>query len=332
MENWDTFISHAGEDKDTVARPLAERLTKLGLRVWFDENELSIGDSLSRSIDKGLSHSNCGIVVLSPDFFKKDWPDYELRGLVAKSIGKKRTIYPLWHNVTREEVLDYSPSLADIFAENTSQSLDKIATKLVSAIRPDLHNKILRMNAYNNIKANSVLTREDPKKLHLSPVRHETLPEHFIHRVYLVKNVLFDVYPISVNDWVDGFQRDLVPSSELKTWESIAARYLRVCETMILKKKNKQHLYLSLLLSSMQMYEESIQQLQNFKPKQIKTIIDVLSKHLSVFSKIDVVDIQERDQANSLEKEAFFGDEVRIEEAYVASLSNVLNQGQAYEN
>ena len=34
---WDVFISHAGEDKDQVARPLAKRLTALGVRVWYDE-------------------------------------------------------------------------------------------------------------------------------------------------------------------------------------------------------------------------------------------------------------------------------------------------------
>jgi hypothetical protein len=30
---WDVFISHASEDHETVARPLAERLRAAGLRV-----------------------------------------------------------------------------------------------------------------------------------------------------------------------------------------------------------------------------------------------------------------------------------------------------------
>ena len=48
---FDIFISHASEDKDDLVRPLAEQLRPRGLRVWFDETELKLGDSLRRSID-----------------------------------------------------------------------------------------------------------------------------------------------------------------------------------------------------------------------------------------------------------------------------------------
>jgi hypothetical protein len=56
---WDVFISHASEDKDTVARPLAKLLEDKGLRVWIDEQQLRIGDSLSRKINDGLAFSRC---------------------------------------------------------------------------------------------------------------------------------------------------------------------------------------------------------------------------------------------------------------------------------
>jgi hypothetical protein len=36
MYKWDVFISHASEDKETVARPLAQCLERSGLRVWYD--------------------------------------------------------------------------------------------------------------------------------------------------------------------------------------------------------------------------------------------------------------------------------------------------------
>ena len=51
--DWDAFISHASEDKDQIARPLYLQLQKLGLRIWFDEFTLTVGDSLRGSIDKG---------------------------------------------------------------------------------------------------------------------------------------------------------------------------------------------------------------------------------------------------------------------------------------
>jgi TIR domain len=83
---YDAFISHATEDKDTVVRPLAAALVRLGFRIWLDETELHVGDSLRKSIDAGLSKSRYGIVVLSKAFFAKNWPKYELDGLVAREL------------------------------------------------------------------------------------------------------------------------------------------------------------------------------------------------------------------------------------------------------
>ena len=74
MDYYDVFVSHATEDKEEVARPIANALTEAGLRVWYDEFELRIGDSLRRKIDHGLARSRFGIVVLSPSFFAKKWP------------------------------------------------------------------------------------------------------------------------------------------------------------------------------------------------------------------------------------------------------------------
>lgn len=67
-KNYDVFICHASEDKEAFVRELAEALSKY-LRVWYDEFSLSLGDSLRRKIDYGISHSRYGIVVLSEDFF-----------------------------------------------------------------------------------------------------------------------------------------------------------------------------------------------------------------------------------------------------------------------
>lgn len=86
----DAFISHASEDKADFVRPLAEALTAVGFDIWYDDFALSVGDSLRQSIDKGLSGSRYGIVVLSAAFFAKNWPQYELNGLVAKEMDGKR--------------------------------------------------------------------------------------------------------------------------------------------------------------------------------------------------------------------------------------------------
>jgi len=114
--NYDLFISHASEDKNDFVRPLATTLAKFGVSVWYDEFTLSIGDSLSKSIDNGLVKSSFGLVILSPDFLKKGWPEYELRGLISKEVGSKKVILPVWHKLKREDLLSYSPYLADKYA------------------------------------------------------------------------------------------------------------------------------------------------------------------------------------------------------------------------
>jgi len=140
VRHWDVFVSHASEDKDTFVRPLATSLQALGLSVWYDEFSLQVGDSLSRSIDRGLAVSRYGVVVISPHFIRKRWPEYELRGLVAREIDEDRVILPIWHGVVHRMVLAFSPPLADKFAiETAGREAEDIAIELLRVIRPDLY-------------------------------------------------------------------------------------------------------------------------------------------------------------------------------------------------
>ncbi|MDO7836963.1 DUF1883 domain-containing protein [Sphingobium sp. HBC34] len=132
----DVFISHASEDKDEVVRPLAAALQAGGLDVWYDEFALKIGDSLRQKIDAGLANSRFGIVVLSRAFIKKGWTNYELDGIVSRSVNGEQAMLPIWHGITKQEVLDYSPSLADKVARNTaSYTLDEIAAEIIDLIQ-----------------------------------------------------------------------------------------------------------------------------------------------------------------------------------------------------
>lgn len=117
---YDVFISHASEDKDEVVRPLANAFVQKGVKVWYDEFEMKISDSLRRKIDKGLADSRFGIVVLSKDFIKKGWTNYKLDGIITKAVSGKQIILPIWHNITKKEVIDFSSSLADKLARNTA--------------------------------------------------------------------------------------------------------------------------------------------------------------------------------------------------------------------
>ena len=133
--DYDVFISHASEDKEVVVRPLAHALQKAGLHVWYDEFELKIGDSLRRKIDLGLAGSRFGIVVLSRSFFSKGWTNYELNGLVTRAVSGDQILLPIWHNVSKQEVMSFSPSLADKVARNTTMhTVDEIASEIAGLI------------------------------------------------------------------------------------------------------------------------------------------------------------------------------------------------------
>lgn len=131
---WDVFICHATEDKDDIARPLANALTARGLSVWYDEFSLKLGSSLRESIDRGLARSQFGVVILSSRFFEKHWPQKELNGLTTREADGSTVVLPVWHNIGFEEVRQYSPMLADRFAVTTSEGLDKVVQKIVEAM------------------------------------------------------------------------------------------------------------------------------------------------------------------------------------------------------
>lgn len=127
----DLFVCHASEDKDDVARPLTDVLTRRGRTVWLDELELTIGDSLRQRIDEGLRESRFGIVILSPSFFAKRWPQWELDGLAQREmLSGRKIVLPVWHRVTAEEVAAYSPPLAGRLAARTDGGLEAVADEI----------------------------------------------------------------------------------------------------------------------------------------------------------------------------------------------------------
>lgn len=132
---FDVFISHASEDKDDIVRPLANALKEEGLHVWFDEFELRIGSSLRQTIDRGIARSRFGVVVLSDSFFGKGWPAYELDGLVTRTVGGEQVLLPIWHGVTKQQVMDFSPSLADKLARSTAtHTVAEIAAEIAGVV------------------------------------------------------------------------------------------------------------------------------------------------------------------------------------------------------
>ena len=139
MSEWDAFISHASEDKDEVAVPLAAALERAGLLVWLDRQEIRVGDSLGDKVDDGLTHSAVAIVIVSPSFLASAWAQSELKAFVAMEETLHRTIiYPVWHRVDKATVVRRVPRLADRIAANTDEGIATVAVKILEVVlRPD---------------------------------------------------------------------------------------------------------------------------------------------------------------------------------------------------
>lgn len=134
--NVDFFISHASEDKKTVAEPLAIALQSMGATVWLDKFELTVGDSLRESLDYGLRSAKHGIVILSPIYFEKFWTKKELNALFAKSATSSKAILPIRHGISADEIAEYSPLLADIFSLSTeNNTIENIAEDIMRVLQ-----------------------------------------------------------------------------------------------------------------------------------------------------------------------------------------------------
>lgn len=119
---YDVFVSHAWEDKESFADEFVEELRKLDLRVWYDTSQIKWGDSMRAKIDDGLKKSRFGVVILSPDYIKegKYWTKAELDGLFQLESINGKMLLPVWHNLTKKEVMAYSPIIAGKLAMNTA--------------------------------------------------------------------------------------------------------------------------------------------------------------------------------------------------------------------
>lgn len=132
IKEYDVFISHSADDKDEYVSKLAEALKNVGIEIWYDSDSIGWGQSIRQSIDKGLSNSRYGIVVISPTFIEKYWTNYELDGILSKeSSTGRQIILPIWHNVTADQVKQYSHSLSGKLALNSAvNTIDDIVDNL----------------------------------------------------------------------------------------------------------------------------------------------------------------------------------------------------------
>ena len=85
------FLCHSSKDKPFV-RQLAKHLVFHGLKVWLDEKEIVVGDSLSTVIESGLESCDYVIVALSKASLESGWVQKELRAAYSLELERERNV------------------------------------------------------------------------------------------------------------------------------------------------------------------------------------------------------------------------------------------------
>ena len=131
----DVFLSHAGPDKDTHARPLERALRHLGISTWLDEAQLEDGDSLVDNIGLGLDRATFVLLIITPTFLERNWPQAELRNALAREIssGIPRVIPIL--DAPSEAVFERYPLLVDkVYRRWSDGGPEAIAARLFTRL------------------------------------------------------------------------------------------------------------------------------------------------------------------------------------------------------
>jgi hypothetical protein len=130
------FISHDSRDKADIAEKIALQLQKFMCPVWYDQFSLRVGDSLRESIEAGLKECHKCILVLTPNFLNnKGWTKREYETIFTREmVEQNKVILPVWHEISPQDVYQYSPILADRVAVQWSLGVEEVARKLLQAI------------------------------------------------------------------------------------------------------------------------------------------------------------------------------------------------------
>lgn len=129
----DVFLCHAWGDRQGCAKELHDLLVAAGVKVWFSENDLSLGVPMMRAIDKGLANSRIGLVLVTPAMLtslpREGVADKELSVLLAGNY-----LVPIVHNTTYDALRNISPMLASRSGLDTGEDSMAVVAKKIAEL------------------------------------------------------------------------------------------------------------------------------------------------------------------------------------------------------
>ena len=114
-KQYDVFISHASNDKSDYVESLYLTLRRLGISIFYDSDSISWGDNWKQAILDGTAVSEFAIIVISENFFGREWTEKELSNFLNRqNRSGQKIILPVLHNITNQQLGEKYPEVADI--------------------------------------------------------------------------------------------------------------------------------------------------------------------------------------------------------------------------
>lgn len=132
---FDVFIAHVPEDRDALATPLAKALGKRGYKVRYKDFAIDAETNLRKCVGSGLHRGRLGLLVISRGLLRTARSSYEICYLLENA-GAKGTLMPLWHDITKQEIFEYSRLIAGFPAHSTAtETISEIADEISKKLR-----------------------------------------------------------------------------------------------------------------------------------------------------------------------------------------------------
>lgn len=134
---YDVFISHASKDKEKYVDKLVEVIKAKRIAVFYDSDCIAWGDGISEKIEEGLKNCKLAVVVISKNYFGRKWAEHELLTLLKRQNQEgKRIIMPILHGITKKQLIEHYPELADISSKySKSYSVENMAQCLADKLK-----------------------------------------------------------------------------------------------------------------------------------------------------------------------------------------------------
>ena len=152
------FLSHASEDNDAIVEPFIRCLEKAGIsNIWYDNNQIAEDHSIIEKINKGLENSKVGIVIITPNFIRKPFTNWELECLTYLMIYSRIRLIPLRKNITKEDIIKKYSLLAPFICPEITNECDP---KLIEHINNSLE---MGNTLINNPNTYEIILNQEPE-------------------------------------------------------------------------------------------------------------------------------------------------------------------------